>query len=202
MDNSQLGETEYNKDQFKNLEFKESLFQFKEFNSCTFIKCNFTGTFFQRCRFRDCVFQNCDLSLINVKESAFSNTRFEKCKLVGVDWTQSEWASGKLILKPADFIGCVLNYSSFIGLNMEKGMMKNCIVHDVNFEDSNLSFVDCTGTDFENSRFARTNLTSTDMRGATNYNIDPLLNTLKKTKFSMPEAMSLLYNLNIVLEDL
>jgi uncharacterized protein YjbI with pentapeptide repeats len=88
-----------------------------------------------------------------------------------------------------------------MGLNLEKMAMKNCIAHDVSFEDSNLSFVDCSGTDFENCRFARTNLTSADLRGAKNYNIDPILNTLKKTKFSMPEAMSLLYNLPIILDE-
>lgn len=201
MDNSQSGDAEYNRVEYKNLEIKESKMQMKEFNQCTFIKCNFTGTYFQRCGFRNCVFQNSDLSLINVKDSTFSNTRFEECKLAGINWTQSEWATSKLIQKPADFIGCVLNYSSFMGLNLEKMLMTRCIAHDVSFEDTNLSYVDCTNTDFENSRFAHTNLTSTDMRGAKNYNIDPLLNTLKKTKFSLPEAMSLLYNLNIVLDD-
>jgi uncharacterized protein YjbI with pentapeptide repeats len=202
MDSSQSSETEYNRVEYKNLEIKESKMQMKEFNSCTFIKCNFKGTYFQRCSFRHCVFQNCDLSLINVKDSTYLNTKFEDCNLSGINWTQSEWATSKLIQKPADFMGCVLNHSSFMGLNLEKMIMTRCIAHDVSFEDSNLSYVDCTGTDFENSRFARTNFTSTDMRGAKNYNIDPILNTLKKTKFSMPEAMSLLYNLNIVLDDL
>ena len=202
MDGSQSSETEYNRVEYKNLEIKESKMQMKEFNSCTFIKCNFTGTYFQRCSFRNCVFQNCDLSLVNIKDTSFSNTRFEDCKLAGINWTQSEWATSKLIQKPADFVGCVLNYSSFMGLNLEKIIMTRCIAHDVSFEDANMSFMDCTGTDFENSRFNHTNLTSTDMRGAKNYNIDPILNTLKKTKFSMPEAMSLLYNLNIVLDDL
>ncbi|PKO00896.1 MAG: hypothetical protein CVU42_01930 [Chloroflexi bacterium HGW-Chloroflexi-4] len=202
MDNSQSSETEYNRVDYKNLEIKESKMQMKEFTSCTFFKCNFTGTIFQRCSFRHCNFQNCDLSLTNLKDSSFINTRFEDCKLAGINWTQSEWASSKLIQKPADFIGCVLNYSSFMGLNLEKILMTHCIAHDVSFEDANLSYVDCTCTDFENSRFAHTNLTSTDMRGAKNYNIDPILNTLKKTKFSMPDAMSLLYNLPIILEDI
>jgi len=96
----------------------------------------------------------------------------------------------------------MMNFSSFLGLNLEKVILNHCILHEVSFEDANLSFTDCRGSDFENSRFAHTNLTSADFRGAINYQIDPILNTLKKTKFSLPEAMSLLYNLNIILDDM
>jgi fluoroquinolone resistance protein len=202
MDNSNSNETEYNKVEYKNVDIKESRIQLKEFNSCTFIKCNFNGTYFQRCRFRECTFVGCDLSLVNLKDSSFSNTRFAESKLTGINWTQSDWAAGSLIARPVNFQNCVLDYSSFMGLNLEKIIINHCIAHEVSFEDANMSFADCTGTDFANSRFSHTNLTSADFRGAKDYQIDPILNTLKKTKFSLPEAMSLLYNLNIILEDL
>jgi fluoroquinolone resistance protein len=58
-----------------------------------------------------------------------------------------------------------------------------------------------TLTDFSNSRFQHTNLTEADFTGATNYAIAASLNTLKKTKFSLPEAMSLLYSLDIILTE-
>ena len=45
------------------------------------------------------------------------------------------------------------------------------------------------------------NLTEADFTGAKNYAIAPGMNTLKKTKFSLPEAMSLLYNLDIKLTE-
>jgi hypothetical protein len=44
-------------------------------------------------------------------------------------------------------------------------------------------------------------LTQADFTGATNYAIAASLNTLKKTKFSLPEAMSLLYSLDIILTE-
>jgi len=202
MENDNLKETEYNDMEYKNLEIRESRIQLKDFNSCTFTKCNFNGTYIQRCRFRDCTFLHCDCSLINVKDSSFANTRFEDSKLTGVNWTQSEWAANKLTQKTIDFYRCVMNFSTFMGLDLEKVVLRNCVAHEVSFEEADLSFADCVGTDFENSRFVRTNLTSADFRGAINYLIDPTLNTLKRTKFSMPEAMSLLYSLNIILEDL
>ena len=199
LDNSK--EDEYNHVDFKKLEIKESRMQMKNFISCTFTHCNFNGTDFQRCRFRDCTFKDCDLSLITVKDTVFSKSRFENCVLKGINWTQSEWGAGKLLFKPADFINCNLNYSTFMGLNLERVLMTGCTALEVSFEEANLSNVDCTGTDFKDSRFVHTNLTEADLRGAKNYQISPTLNTLKKTRFSLPEAMSLLYNLDIVLDD-
>jgi len=44
-------------------------------------------------------------------------------------------------------------------------------------------------------------LTEADFTGAKNYAIAASSNTLKKTKFSLPEAMGLLYSLDIVLTE-
>jgi fluoroquinolone resistance protein len=71
----------------------------------------------------------------------------------------------------------------------------------VDFAEADLTLANCTFTDFTNSRFQHTNLTQADFTGATNYTIAPNLNTLKKTKFSLPEAMALLYGLDIVLTE-
>ena len=188
--------------EFKKLEARETRFQGKFFNRCTFIKCNFNGTVFQNCRFRDCVFKNCDLSLVNLKGSSFSNTSFEDSILIGIDWTLSSWGTGKIFFKQVDFSGCVLNYSSFMGLNLKKVTMKKCIAHEMGFQESDLTQANLTLSDLKDSRFAHTNLTETDLRGARDYQIDPTQNTLKKTRFSMPEVMSLLYCLDIEIADI
>lgn len=72
---------------------------------------------------------------------------------------------------------------------------------NVNFEEANLSKANCTKSDFKQALFKRTNLTETNFTGALNYAINPQENTFKKTRFSLPEAVSLLYNLDIILED-
>ena len=79
--------------------------------------------------------------------------------------------------------------------------MSNCSVINSNFEETDLSRADCMKSDFKNALFSRTNLTETNFIGAVNYAISSQANTLKKTRFSLPEAISLLYNLDIVLEN-
>ncbi|WP_292462399.1 pentapeptide repeat-containing protein [Methanolobus sp.] len=56
------------------------------------------------------------------------------------------------------------------------------------------------GSDLKNSLFRNTNLSFTSFRNAKNYDIDPNNNFLKKTKFSIPEVISLLRVFDIEIE--
>ena len=72
---------------------------------------------------------------------------------------------------------------------------------DVDFAEADLTGANLTHTDFQESRFFKTNLTQADFSHAVRYSIAVHLNTVKKAKFSLPEAMSLLYALDILLVD-
>jgi fluoroquinolone resistance protein len=195
-------QTEFNSQEFKKLTLKSSRLAQKEFLGCKFIKCNFSETIFQECRFHECKFTHCDLSLVNLKDTNFSSTRFEGSTILGVDWTQTAWANNKFtVFKPVDFVDCVLNHSTFSAMKMKQIQIVRCIAHDVSFEEADLTQSDCTFTDFNASRFLHTNLTEADFTSATNYTIAPHLNILKKTKFSLPEAMALLHGLDIILTE-
>lgn len=87
-----------------------------------------------------------------------------------------------------------------MGLNLKGIKIVECVAREVNFSDTNLTKADLRSTDFSGSRFINTDLTSADFSNATNYSINPAHNKLKKTKFTLPEAMSLLYGLDIILE--
>lgn len=197
MDSDQLF---YDSQEFRKTALRSGTVSGKEFDSCTFIKCAFTETVFQTCKFRDCVFRECDLSLAKLPGCVFYNTRFEHCQLLGINWTETAWAKSKFV-KPVDFFDCALNHATFIGLNLKQVSITRCTAHDVDFAEAKLIKADCTGTDFSDSRFLHTDLTQADFTGATNYAIAPTLNTLKKTKFSLPAAMALLYGLDIVLTE-
>ncbi|MBN1536631.1 MAG: pentapeptide repeat-containing protein [Anaerolineales bacterium] len=192
---------EYTSQEFKKLVFKTDQVMCKEFDDCTFIKCAFNDTVFQNCKFRDCTFNGCDLSLVGFEGCSFANTRFEDSQLISINWTETAWANAKVIFKPVDFYDCVINYSTFLGMDLKNVTLSKCIAREVSFEEANLTQADCRFTDFLNSRFIHTNLTEADFTGAKNYTIAANLNTLKKTKFSLPEAMSLLYNLDICLTE-
>ncbi len=189
----------YEAQTFKDGEYPEAELRSKEFNDCTFIRCTFTEASFQGCIFRNCKFKDCDLSLIHVKDSIFAGTKFEDCKIVGVNWAEARWTQIGLLDGSIHFSGCAINYSTFIGVNLKKATLTKCSAHDVDFSESNLTGVNCSYTDFMESRFSQTNLTEADFTHATNYTINIQQNKIKGAKFSLPEAMALLYSLEIIL---
>jgi fluoroquinolone resistance protein len=185
---------------FSDLDLHGQEIGFKEFYGCVFCKCSFLETSFRSCRFVDCEFRECNLSLCRVKDCSFSNTRFQDSQVIGVDWTEASWPK-RGFLRTVDFRRCALNHSTFIGLSLRGIELTGCVARDVDFTEADLSRADLTHTDLSQSRFLHTDLTEADLTGATNYAIAPNRNVLKKTKFSLPEAVSLLYGLDIILTD-
>ncbi len=191
-------QTEYLDQTFKRVQCRNKTIESKTFENCTFVSCSFNEVVFQSCIFRDCTFQDCNLWLTHVPGSAFKNTMFKKSKAVGINWVEGAW-SKKGLLESIGFIECDITNSTFIGLELRKMMLSKCIAQNVDFADANLSQANCTDTDFGESRFMHTNLTEADFTGAFHYAIDASQNTLKKAKFSLPEAINILRCMNIVL---
>jgi fluoroquinolone resistance protein len=188
--------SEYNEQIFEEITLKQKVLECREFYGCTFIKCDFSETLFKECKFNDCTFENCNLSLIKVNASTFSNTSFSNSKVLGVNWTEASWPKIKLNC-PIQFLKCTINQSTLFGLNLREVNIKECIAKDVDFREADLTQADLRYTDFNDSLFMGTNLTGADLSHSKNYVINITLNRVKKTKFSLPEAMSLLYCLDI-----
>lgn len=193
-------QTHYTDQVFKGINLEGAQVESSEFYDCTFIGCAFAGCVFRTCKFINCTFQRCDLSLVQVPGSNFSFTRFEDSKLIGVDWTRGDWAATRLG-DPIGFFTCVISHSTFIGLSLPGMEIRDCVAVDVDFREVDISRADFTGTDLSESLFSNTNLTEADLSAARNYHITPGQNVLKRAKFSLPEAMSLLYSLDIDLTE-
>ncbi|MCP4538472.1 MAG: pentapeptide repeat-containing protein [Chloroflexi bacterium] len=191
-------QTKYADQVFKDIHLERDQLVSSQFYDCEFVQCSFTESEFRNCRFVNCVFRQCDLSLVRVPGSTFSATRFEESKAVGVNWTQADWPATGLG-DPLGFIKSAISHSTFIGLRLKGIQIKDCIAIDVDFREANLSQADLAGTDLYGSRFGNTDLTKADLSHARNYHINPGQNVLSQAKFSLPEAMSLLYGLDIVL---
>jgi uncharacterized protein YjbI with pentapeptide repeats len=183
---------------FEGLSVQEGRFTGKTFTQCEFERCDFTKTAFIDCRFDNCRFCNCDLSLARPSECIFLRTEFESSKLVGINWTHAK--KQLLNFHEFNFSKCVLNYSIFMGLNLKKIHMTDCLAKEVDFAEADLTQASFTGTDLAGSHFLHTNLTKADFVGAVNYAIDPTCNLVKKTQFSLPEAVALLKAFDIVLK--
>jgi fluoroquinolone resistance protein len=185
---------EYYRGNFANLSLEKGAIEAKVFDECEFNRCSFIETNFNRCKFRNCSFIECILSAVVPMNARFSQVKFTGCKVIGLDWTKTQY------LEDLEFSGCQISYSNFKLLKIPRIKIVNCEAKEVDFSETDLTGADLKNSDFEKSRFFKTNLSSADLKGARNYFIDIKNNTLKKTRFSLPEALSLLNSLDIIID--
>ena len=190
--------TGYTEQVFKDIHLDGERLTESECYDCTFTGCSFVEATLKRCRFVDCTFRDSDLSLVQVPDSVFAGVRFEACRLVGIDWTQASWSDVRLG-EPLRFVDCDLNHSTFIGLALQGLILRDCRAVDVDFREADLTRATFAGTDLAASLFLQTDLTRADLSRARNYHISPSANTLTGAKFSLPEALALLYSMDIEL---
>ena len=191
---------EFNEEELSHLAADGEEIRGREFYDCTFTRCSFRETKFVHCKFNDCIFADCDLSLASFANSSFRDTQFERSLLVGVNWTMADWPDFTRQAQ-VGFRKCTLDYSTFIGLKLHKIHFVECSVKDVDFSDADLTEADFGRAVLTKSQFRNTVLNKANFEGATDYQIVPTQNRIDEARFSMPEAMSLLYGLNIVLVD-
>lgn len=137
--------------------------------------------------------------MIQVDRSVFKNARFRDCRLMGINWTKASWGKREIaqLVKAVDFQGCMMNYSSFLGLNLQGVNFVGCTLLEVDFSEIDLRKADFSDSDLERAIFRNSDIREADFSKARNYTLSPQLNKIKGAKFSLPEAMSLLYSMDI-----
>ena len=166
------------------------------FEACQFKHCNFHAATLQKCTFIDCEFSACDLSMMQIPQTQWRGVVFESCKMLGLNWTQAHWPQVALT-SPVQFYQCNLSQSTFFGLSLVELVMENCVLHEVDYREAELSRANFSKSDLRHSLFMHSQLTAADFSEAVNYHIDPTFNNISKAKFSFPEVVALLQNLDI-----
>lgn len=187
-------ENEFYKEKYTSQESLPEKVQYSEFEDCLFQNIDFKEFDLSHTRFIDCVFKSCDLSNVQIRNARFLSPRFENCKLIGLDWPQLDD-----FLNP-HFDACMMSFSNFTGLKLKKTSIKNCILHDADFLQSDFSESIFSGSDLLNARFEETNISKSNFMGAINYQINPITNRVKGAKFSLSEAIGLLTGFDIIIE--
>ena len=184
----------YSEREFLKVEYPEQEVRDVEFYKCRFAESNFFKTKFIDCEFENCTFEKCDLSLIGLTGTRLLDVEFIDTKILGVDWT--------LLMKPYrfSFKRCKLDNSSFFRMELNSLNMTECSARETDFIEANLTKMVFEYTDLYHSRFNRANLSFANFSNAINYNIDPNQCKLKKTLFTMPEAMSLLSVFDVIIK--
>lgn len=192
--------SEYVNTGFEGEDFSEKELISLYFDNCQFESCDFSYASLIGCTFTNCTFLKCNFSLSKVPQSYFDKVQFDNCDMIGMDWTVGRWLLGSRKQKytfPVSFNNCRLNYSVFVGMNLSEARFVDCIVKEAFFEDAIMAGCLLKNCDLEKSIFKNTDLRKADLSTAKNYDIDVTVNKTNRAKFSLPEALSLIYSLDI-----
>ncbi|AXX92712.1 hypothetical protein CPU12_02470 [Malaciobacter molluscorum LMG 25693] len=183
---------DYWEEEFK--EIKEQKLNSIYFEDCIFINCDFANSYIQNCKFSDCKFISCDLSLSKLKSCVFNDVCFENSKLIGISWSSCDEPFN------VKFDNCNISQNSFHLLDLRKMKFINSIIKDSGFEQCNLQEAIFDNCDLEFSDFYNNNLKKANFETSRNYLINPQINDIEKAIFSLPEALSFLKLLPIVIK--
>ncbi len=192
-------DTVYAEQLFDESDLKQLVVRASVFDLCKFVDCDLSDCEFIDCKFTDCEFRSSNLKLVKFTGSKFRDTSFKQCVMTGVNWTSLQWPSVALSA-PLVFDACDVSYSVFASLQLPEMVLRSCKAHDVDFSDCDLTESDFFETDFLDSRFNQTKLDRCDFRGAVNYRIDPLENSIVGASFSTPDVLNLLGQFDIKID--
>ena len=111
-------------------------------------------------------------------------------------YTQAINESKKLLFS-IELDHCQLLLCNFSNMNLQHMSFGDCELKECDFYMANLEGADFSNCNLEGAIFEGCDLNSADFRYATNYQIDPAKNKVRKAKFSMPEVLSFLAPLGI-----
>jgi len=180
---------------FDSLDASAHAFDGLEFDTCIFRSCSFSGAALKRWHLTDCRFENCDLTAARLTGARLRGVKFLNSRAGGVNW------AGASSLDDLSFEHCVLDHGVFSGAKLPRFSAVDCRVREADFSEADLRGAVFTTCDLLGSRFFGADLSAADLRGAFDYLIDARQTKMKKTRVSLPEAVSLLAGLDVLLDE-
>ncbi|HTF20170.1 MAG TPA: pentapeptide repeat-containing protein [Chryseolinea sp.] len=180
---------------FSKTSFKDHPLEKGEYENCTFSDCDFSECGLMHFKFIDCIFITCNLSLIKTNDTSFQSASFKGCKMLGIRFDLCKTFNLSL-----SFDNCTLDHSIFFRLSIKKTIIRDCSLKSVDFTECDLSGSTISRCNLADATIENANLEKVDFRGSVNYRIDPTMNRMKKSKYSLDGLPGLLARYDIVVD--
>lgn len=180
---------------FTKVDYTEQALSVAEYEACTFLDCDFSYSDLANIVFSNCRFVACNLSMVRLSNTVLRDVAFKECKLLGIDFEACNPFGLKMNIE-----NCILNHCLFLKTKIRKTIFKDCLLHEVDFTESDLTSVVFENCDLTRATFDRAILEKTDFRTAYGFIIDPELNRVRKALFSIENISGLLTKYDIHIE--
>ncbi len=197
-----MAKKEYAGEEFSGLRLEEGGFHGILFEDCLFADCRFQGLSLHACQFTGCHFARCRLGGLQFDNVQAMGNSFEDCAVLGLDWSALlDPRKQDLGFLPFDsFARCTLHHCVFFHLDLRKFSFAGCDLSGSFFEGCKLNGAAFPGCLLRGTAFSHNDLSDADFREASEYGFSIEGNQVKGAKFSMPEAVNLLYGLGLEID--
>lgn len=168
------------------------------YSECVFDNCQFTDMALMDVVFSNCLFDNCAFRNVDMAGLRMQNTTLRGSACIGVDWSEVR-RTGRLFPLFREIRGCTLKFNSFFKMKIPKMSIADSSFLDCAFMECDLSASVFRNVDFRETTFQDCDLSKADFSEARNYRINTTSNRVRKAKFSLPEVVGLLDNLDIMI---
>jgi len=167
----------------------------KSFSRCTFRNLKLPQSRWQGARLEDCVFDACDLTRLVPAGLALRGVRFERCKMMGIDWSDLG------AYPDLAFADCNLDYASFVSLKARKTVFTRCSLLEATFADCDLTEARFSECNFSGARFERCDLRKAAFAGSHGLLLHPATNQVKGAAIPAEAARLLALSFGFKLTD-
>ncbi|MEQ8155382.1 MAG: pentapeptide repeat-containing protein [Clostridiaceae bacterium] len=186
-------------EKINNLKLRNETISDTKYIDCEFYNCDFIDVEVDNCLFKDCKFYNCTMNNVTFKYTSMKNAILDNSAFIGINWNTLKGDSRTFepIYSAKE---CFFKYNNFILMNLNKFKFSGSNFQESFFEECDLRETDFKDVRFQNTQFTQCNMTKADFRGATGYVIDIQSNKLKKARFSLPDVLTLLDSIEVLID--
>jgi fluoroquinolone resistance protein len=166
-----------------------------DYENCQFMHCNFSNADLSGCNFIECSFTTCNLGRAKLSKVSFRDVIFKDSKMIGLHFEDCNE-----FMLTMEFDHCILDYSSFERLKLQRIKFMDCHMHELVFSGTDLTGAEFSHSDLQGTRFEQCVLEKADFSSALQYSIDPENNRIKKARFSLTGLTGLLDKYDIIVE--
>lgn len=194
-DRSPFNDDDYENAAFEKISAANLPLTGKTFISCSFRGCDFSGSDFSSSSFDDCVFTECNFTGTDITGARLQKAVFRESKMMGIDFSAADPFAMDIA-----FTGCVIDSCGFCDMKLKKTPFTGCEIIATDFFGTDLTGADFSRAAFRDAGFDKTVLCGADFTDAKGYAINPAANSLRKAKFSLPDAVALLEMMGIIIK--
>ena len=185
-------------ERFERLEFCEETFFDCDLSDCTFLDCTFENCKLDHTVLTECQFIRCTVTGLKMTMSRAKFTDFQNCTLNNIDWMSLQ-GDGTFADPIESLKNCRLKYNTFTEMNFTKFKFAGNEIRRSMFAKCNLASADFERCDLTDTEFFQCDMRKANFKDASGYRVDIFGSKLKDAKFTLPEAVNLLNDLQIKL---